>query len=86
MNQFANGSDLGESLGTNGGYSETSDILLMMKTKGRTQWRARGARCRLVGREKSGGKSRGVRGRRIDEGRKMATTRKDRARIDAHAA
>lgn len=31
----------------------------------------------------SGGKSRGVRGRRIDEGRKMATMRKDRARIDA---
>lgn len=27
-----------------------------------------------------------MRGRRIDEGRKMATTRKDRARIDAHAA
>lgn len=78
---------MGESLGMNGGDFETGDILLMRKMKGRYSGEHEvHSRCRLVGREKSGGKSRGVRGRRIDEGRKMATTRKDRARIDAHPA
>lgn len=60
-----------------------SDGVSLAKKTGRSETTdSRGAR-RHVGREKSGGKSRGVRGRRIDEGRKMATTRKDRARIDA---
>lgn len=73
----------------NGGDSETGDISLMKKMKG--GYVVASTRCTLPvrrerEREKSGGKSRGVRGRRIDEGRKMATTRKDRARIDAHAA
>lgn len=71
----------------NGGDSETGDILLMKKMKGRHSGEHEVHAAGLSGeREKSGGKSRGVRGRRIDEGRKMATTRKDRARIDAHAA
>jgi len=54
MNQFANGSDLGESLGTNDGDSQISDILLK-KTKGRYNGKHEMLPAR---REKSGGKSR----------------------------
>jgi len=77
-NQSANGSDLSESALEarlfRSSVEEDGEILGSENTRTPTT---------RVGREKSGGKSRGVRGRRIDEGRKMATTRKDRARIDA---